>query len=282
MSKNGLIPIPWLPYLQLIEFVAVILAIGAFFIDYSDRKTDRAVNRAMMLATITQVAESTKNYSGPTVIAPMLETLIEQGMDLSGLPLPRVNLQDANLNNGILINTNFQRANMIGAHLTDADVSKSFLYATDFTNAEMSGVDLTNSNLFQAYLVDANLSEAVLTKAFIATAKMNDANLNRAFLDETEMNEVDLTGANLLGANLTGANLSNANLSEANLSWANLTNVNLFNVSNLTQEQLDEACANSKSLPKNIPDGLQWRSEDCPTGRIFLALTGGLQHISTR
>jgi uncharacterized protein YjbI with pentapeptide repeats len=87
---------------------------------------------------------------------------------------------------------NMHRANASGAFLVNADMHQAIL-----SSADLSGADLSNANLSKANLVTANLSHANLSYA-------------------------NLSNANLVTANLCYANLSNANLSNAKLSTAKL------------------------------------------------------------
>jgi uncharacterized protein YjbI with pentapeptide repeats len=59
--------------------------------------------------------------------------------------------------------------------------------------------------------------------------------------------------ANLENAHLAGAILKNAELQEAKLTKTDLSDADLTGVPDLFQEQLDEACVNSKTrIPSNL------------------------------
>ncbi|MCY3886236.1 MAG: pentapeptide repeat-containing protein [Chloroflexi bacterium] len=82
-------------------------------------------------------------------------------------------------------------------------------------------------------------------------------------------------GTNLSGANLTEANLSSVRFSRVNLSGAALHQTNLSSASlsfaiGLTQEQLDEACADAGHLPRYLqppkPGSKFLRLKDAETG----------------
>ena len=94
------------------------------------------------------------------------------------------------------------------------------------------GAYLTYLNLTQAYLINANLSNANLEYATLTNASLTGANLSNA----------NLSYGTLTGANLTGANLSNAFLYSATLTNANFTNATVtggsFGTTSLTSSQL--------------------------------------------
>lgn len=97
-------------------------------------------------------------------------------------------------------------------------------------------LNLAQSNLRQADLIGADLSRADLSAANLAYADLSDADLTVVNLIKADLTDADLSGANLSGANLTEANLSTA--------------------VNLSQGQLDTACAFDIGRPPIVPDGL--------------------------
>ena len=107
--------------------------------------------------------------------------------------------------------------------------------------------------------------------------------LHGVVLPYTNLSGIDLTDATLSGSNFTGANLSNARLSYADFKGATLVDADLTGADlecaiNLSQPQLDQACADpSKKAPflKTEPcrDGkedeperqaLKWNPRPCP------------------
>lgn len=248
--------------------VSVVVGIALFALEYGDRKTDRAVRRATMLATIVQVSalEGTEDYQNPVV--PILEIFARERMDLSGLPLPNINLTEVNLS---------------GAHLKDATFSNAVLNRAVFESADLRGANFKKAHLSRAKLNGANLREAGFNKAILQFAHLRGANLYEAFMQECHLVQTDLTDANLelaqlVMANLSGATLSGvkfrrANLGGADLSYADLrdadfseaamNDVDLKGVKNLTQRQLDSACLYSGELPRNLPEGMKPPSQEC-------------------
>lgn len=105
----------------------------------------------------------------------------------------------------------------------------------------------------------------MLTGVNLAVASLSGANLSGVIL-----NGVNLTGASVALANLTGAHLENANLKDTILEDTNLSGANLSGVVNLTQDQLDKACADP-AYPPNLDnandvgsgDPLVWNERPC-------------------
>ena len=122
--------------------------------------------------------------------------------------------------------------------LARIELSKARLNRVDFTHADLSG---------------ANFTEAIL----------RDAKLDGATLFETDFTRTNLHYALLKNAELSGAIFKDADLTSANLSCAK----------NLTQEQLDEACADPRWPPviqtKDCDDDrtrkdVKWSNRQCP------------------
>lgn len=154
------------------------------------------------------------------------------GRNLSGLPLPYIQLPDrdmtqANLGGADLTGANLAGADLTGANLSETNLTGASLHETDFTRsrmdgtiltrAELGGANLTGANLTGARLVDTYLARANLTVANLRAANLRGANLSLAFLSGAYLAGADLTGATLTGAYLTGANLTGTNL--AGVKW---------------------------------------------------------------
>jgi len=159
---------------------------------------------------------------------------------------------------------------LAGASLADANLS-----GANLTKADLTIATLINTNLLEANLTDTNLSGADLTRANLAGANLLIANLNTAFLTNSVLTNAILINANLLkatlvDADLTGASLVEANLARAVLSGANLTGAYLTQARDLTQRQINQACADPDNPPKlagaydsetGVP--LEWRGQPC-------------------
>ena len=112
--------------------------------------------------------------------------------------------------------------------------------------ADMGHLQVRAARLSGAWLTKANLSGAVLPYADLSSARLRQANLSGA-----QFRHADLSDANFWGADLSKAILYDANLSGADLSGVD-ANSPMYKepVHGLTQEQLDEAWADSDNPPK--------------------------------
>lgn len=183
--------------------------------------------------------------------------------------LYRANLSGHWLLKEDLHKANLRSANLSGANLGGANLSGAHLSGTDLTSANLMGVDLNDADLRNANLAHANLgthesgvSYASLSHADLRNAKLAHADLTSANLAHADLSGADLSGADLTDASLWAARLTGTNLSGANLSSAHLIDVDLRDVKNLTQTQLDEACASPNiELPKGFiaPVAMDWQ-----------------------
>ena len=171
-------------FFAVIEPFAIVFVIVAFIFELNDRNSDRAVQRATMLATIVQVAATAETNDGQNPAVPIIETLVREKLNLSSLPLPRVNLsgavlaranlREANLggavlNGAVLAHANLGEANLGGAVLNGAD----FYYA-NLRGANLRGTDLSLANFFEADLSKADLSGALFDGARYLTQAQLD------------------------------------------------------------------------------------------------------------
>jgi len=159
-----------------IEFVAVITALFAFYVDLEDRKEERLA-RMWNLATDPRPGNSGK--------IPALEYLNKEHKYLVGIEIPKAFLDHINLENAVLQRSNLERADLKGAHLKGATLWGATLKGATLEGAQLEGANLTGANLEDAYLGGAGFKNADLRNAIL-----KNANLERAYL----------VGANLEGA----------------------------------------------------------------------------------
>ena len=281
------------PWGILVAASALVLAVAQFWVDYQDRVNQRVVS-AWTLVTTSAPGNSGKRealeylnredglcfewlWGGCALVLKSRTMLV--GIDLSdsrsgggSVYLQEVNLSGANLSEANLSGANLLRANLTGANLSEANLSganllranllKTNLLKADLSGADLSGADLTGANLLKANLFGANLSGADLFGANLSRADLTGANLTRANLLGANLSGAHFLGANLLKADLTGANLSQANFFEANLSEANLSGANLSGAHQLSQVQLNAACA-APNDPRSMLSPLKWNKRKC-------------------
>lgn len=141
-------------------------------------------------------------------------------------------------------------------------------YGINLGGADLENADLEGSNLSKALLSNATLRNADLDKACMESVDLTGADLRGASIERVVLIRATLVDANLTGADLYKANLYGANMANTDLTNANLTGANLQRIKNLTQIQLDSACAESDEEPINLPKGkdgekLIWNKKEC-------------------
>src|SRR5215212_9452751 len=132
------------------------------------------------------------------------------------------------------------------ADLINKDNPRISLFYADLTSANLKGTDsqenkfvLDNVNLRGVNLADADLEYISLTGSNLSYSHLVNTNLSNA-----DLSDADLNHAYLANADLSGATLSDADLNHAKLQTAR----------GLTQEQIDEAKGDGRTL---LPDDLQ-------------------------
>ena len=148
------------------------------------------------------------------------------------------------------------------------DVKKSESYGIDLGGADLEKADLSGTNLSGAFLSNTKLTKADLDKACMENANLTDADLRDASLERAVLIKARLEDADLTNADLYKANLRKANMARTDLTNTNLTDADLKGVNNLTQTQLDSACADSDGPPMHLPKGedgkrLIWKAKEC-------------------
>ena len=252
----------------LVEFtgaVIVILGVAGFYIEFQNRQEDRATRNAQLIAQISSLAAINNPTNADVGILTVMEFLAKEKVFMTGLSVSGTNLQyfKEQSTPEHKISTSTVRAfgaKLSGAYLSYANLSKTRLRGADLSNAyllfaNLSSADLYAANFSDAELINANLSKSVLIKANLFNAKLFGVNLS---------------GANLTDSNLSDALLVGANLSDANLTNANISKVDMEFVKNLTQNQLDKACANPKTPPIKLPGDLEWHDNECPIEKDWM------------
>ena len=241
---------PW--GILLVAFMLV-LSVAQFWFEYHDRVDERVV-RAWGLVTTTAPGNSGKRealeylnkedglcfewpWKGCAIVLKSRAEFI--GIDLS---------ETTHKGQVFLDGVDLSEANLSNAHLSGADLSRASLSEAILSNAHLSGAFLYGADLSRAYALSAHLSGAFLYGADLSLANFSVA---------------DFSSADLSLANLSSAGLSGANFSAANLSLANLSRANLSGARELSQEQLDTACA-EPNAPPLVPRSLIWNERPCP------------------
>lgn len=196
-----------------------------------------------------------------------IEKDAKYNIDLRHCYLVNLELREANLTR-----TNMQYSKMWGAHLVKCDFSNSDLEWSEFTspwaiNEQERGKIDARSSLDE-------IREHVKSRTVLMNVKFINSVLINANLCGTEMLDVQLTDAELHGADLSmttmrdvefrGANLHSVNLSGANLSGYSGEGSTKMLSKNLTQDQLNQACADPSNPPKlDDESDLVWNGGLC-------------------
>lgn len=123
--------------------------------------------------------------------------------DLSGMRLPKINLQSAmltgaDLSDAILDEADFRFTDMFCVNLErcvspNAQFFRADLRGADAHEAKLRGADLREAELTQADLSSANLGGANLVRATLREADLSGADLSHAILDQAKLRRAHLT-----------------------------------------------------------------------------------------
>ena len=188
-------------------------------------------------------------------------------MDLRGADLRDANLDGANLSGAMLLEAKLSRARLMRTNLSNADMRFADLSCSSEVEANktfLDGANLDNVNLMYANLSGSRFQGARLSRAKLLEADMSNTFLYRACLIDADLSLTDFSGAILNEANISGARLGKGHLLG---SW--LTAEDEDPTTKLTQQQLDQACADPGNPPQlnGVLDGetgkpLKW-TRDC-------------------
>ena len=185
---------------------------------------------------------------------------VENGRDLRGAGLGRVELSDvdlsdvdfrgANLCSATLIHTLLDNSKFGDANLNRATFSEASFDGTDFTGANLSGARLVEADLSNCDLLMTNLSDAILSRAKVSSGGQDlmEVNLSGADLTDADVMDTNLTKANLSNADLSRADLSGGTLEDANLSGAKVSGTRFYDVNDFTLEEKQDLKARGASL----------------------------------
>ena len=189
----------------------LVLGLPTFFILWIFRTHDvqRQIDNSTFFECTRLLASEEKTISKKTALEQLVylrqkNSSYRERVDslTRGIPLEKVVLNFAQLNDINLSNADLTGADLTGANLTDADLIRTNLTDANLTDANLTDADLTGADLTGADLTDAKLGVANLTDTYL-----NNAKLIGAYLFWTNLNGADLTGADLTGTYLNNADL---------------------------------------------------------------------------
>jgi uncharacterized protein YjbI with pentapeptide repeats len=252
-------------------------------------KKEKALTRKEVLAMIKR--RSSKAEGLDLSRREFVENIDLSGLDLSGIHLNEAllwyarlegtNLSGAQMERAILRGAHLEGANLSGANADGIDLQGAHLEGTNLSKAQLKKASLLRANIGKAILADAqldgaeleeahldfaDLSGAQLKKAYLMRAHLEGANFSGAHLEGAFLEDADLTGARLLNTYLKGANLQRADLRGANLHRAHLQQAN-FNYANLrgpetdlTKADMEGAFLYGADLFQANIEGINWGS----------------------
>lgn len=176
--------------------IPLVLALGAFFFNRSERNTEHEIASGRQQDATVQA-----------FIDRISDLLLKENL----LTTKKKQVRNvARINTLMVLQTiDPKRRSLVLIYLHEAGLFKS-----DSAVIDLAGANLRGAELSYVQLGEVNLSGVDLHRC----------NLQGAFLQG-----IDLRGANLYGAKLSNVNLSDANLSGTDLSYANMQNAYLFN-----------------------------------------------------
>jgi uncharacterized protein YjbI with pentapeptide repeats len=254
--------------------VPIVLAIGAWWLNKSERESEREIagkNREEdgRIADERRHQATLEAYFDRMVELLLEHDLMDNGSErkvLSTIARTRtlavLRSLDANRKGHVvqfLYESGLISTGRVVVNLSEADLSSANLFGAKLRGAHLSKANLSKANLSglvdlcDAHLIRTNLHGTDLIGADLSGAKLSGADLRRAKLSGAHLNNVDLSMADLCEASLLGADLSGADLSKVDLSG-----VYLFGAT-VTDEQLAQAESLEGAM---MPDGTKFSKEN--------------------
>ena len=247
--------------LQLSAVMLFAMGVYGVTIDIEKRQIDRGVREATLFAMIART-HALPNGTGGKALKPSVEALARDGVAMEEIDLSRADLSGANL-----AGANFRRANLQDAIFVEVDLSGADLRGANLSGAVFIRANLTAADLCEADLTEADLTGAVFERAFVENADMEGAELLVADFSNARLHGAIVTSANGTYSNFAGADLSHADFADTELQGAvfdgaNLGSTRLRQSYNLSDTQIDTACAPTGS-PPILPEHLEWTNRRC-------------------
>ncbi len=256
----------------MISTASVIIAIFALntTLKKNGRDTQAAVT-AQRQSSIVQALSTLQTPSAPgTSFA--LELIAQERVPVNGLHLEGAYLQYANLSNLKAHDAVFDRADLNGVNFRGAEISNS-----SFIGVEMSGGNLRRIGQpptptrsvqaeFRVIPKEQRDPRRVIESDLPYRMDFSKSNLRGAAFDYAVIPNSLFRGAHLEGTTFIGAHLAGTDFVDADMTNTDLTGAKLgsgLSASNITQHQLDVACAAS-DRPPSIPDGMHPPLHVCP------------------
>lgn len=209
--------------------IPLVLALGAFFLNRSERAVERQIaddrrkeDRILADERAKLEREIAKDRQQEAALQAYIDRMSELLLKEKSRTTEIQEVRDVARTRTVSVMRGLDpnRNNQVIQFLRDANLivdENSIL-----NNAYMQKIELPNLDLCSVYLNKANLSEAnlegaLLLKANLEGASLGGINLRYGWLPHANLQNAYLDDANLYGASLAGANLKNAFMPRANL-----------------------------------------------------------------
>lgn len=209
--------------------IPLVLSIGAFSLNYSERKSERQQAEERRKVEHKQTEERAK-LEREIAIDRQREEALQTYIDRMSDLLIKDKLRTTK-NKEI---RNVARTRTLSV-LRGLDGKRKgllikFLYESQLISNRKTIIDLYDADLSEAYLIVSTLKNINLKGANLKKVDFSFAILDGADLSDTNLLEADFTRANLSNVDLTSAVLGGANFNKTNLNGAKVTKVQLENV----------------------------------------------------
>ena len=248
-------------FLQLSAVMLFAMGVYGVTIDIEKRQIDRGVREATLFAMIART-HALPDGMGEKALKPSVEALAHDGVAMEEIDLSGADLSGANLAGANFRRANLQRAILVEVDLSGADLRGANLSGAVFIRANLTDADLCEANLTEADLAGAVFQQATMEKATLAGAELLVADFSNARLHGAIVTSANGTYSNFAGADLTNANFSDTELQGAVFDGADLGGTQLRQAYNLSDTQIDAACASSDA-PPILPDHIEWTERRC-------------------
>lgn len=198
--------------------VPIVLALGAFLLDGSRKRSERAIESdrqrqqvldgyfdyvsGLLLSNemdnpeTSNLARKLARARTLTVLrlldgrrkAQVLQFLYEARMIDEN---PAINLNGADFRGALLDEATLSGAELRGAYFNNASIRYATLIASDLRGSDFSSVDFTSSNLSNARLAQARLDNAKIHTATIVDAEFSDVDLRKVRMTYSQRLQLD-------------------------------------------------------------------------------------------
>ena len=195
--------LPW-QIARAIEFVAIVVGMAAVIFEFwFERPRDRELRDVQLHATVAELATRGNVNETSHAVQRILELMHRDGVDMSGISIPKVTIRMAEFENADWSNAYMNAVNfactqsildalaatdrqntpkdpILCAHLSRARFNGANLRAARFQRANLSNAGFTGADLTEAEFHRADLSHTRLFRARLTAIKARDVNFSHS------------------------------------------------------------------------------------------------------